>query len=489
MLQPYNCTIPGNLFVGYTRFIQEIINGLRNGNSFALVGGRRCGKTSLLMQIEKVLTANGLAPFKVQMHRFSIQRFDHLSVERLFEFIYGLITAGCEADEWPDQIPRGAYQTFLDLLEKARGVLSQDKGDDWLAVLLVDELDAAITRLPDDTFFQNLRHLLMDSSFCRHFRVVASGAKEMASLISSGSSPLNNLRHKYLRILSAKHARELIQAGFGDEYEEDHLFKLTGRHPYLLQGLMEKLWDHRPDCWHKRIVKTAARDFLKEHKDFTHWLYHFGSTEKAVYHQLACAPDGAISFSELKNKIPCQLRTEVDDAITVLSYHGVIDDSDPEDPELTGSMFKKWFLNKVEPEVVSEPVPTKTAPSSTGPHVHVEINPVIHGATIHQGLSAAQVVEMIAALRDLKQNIDALPVDEGFKLRAKHVLDSASIELKAPASGNQPEKGKVKAAIEESAGILKAAGTTTEHLTNFIKKAQALAPLLGQSMGWVSTLF
>ena len=68
---------------------------------------------------------------------------------------------------------------------------------DWIVILLIDELDAAIATLPDDQFFQNLRNLLMISRFHSHFRLVASGVTQMANLISSGSSPLNNLRSEY----------------------------------------------------------------------------------------------------------------------------------------------------------------------------------------------------------------------------------------------------------------------------------------------------
>jgi hypothetical protein len=37
---PYNCTKPGNLFVGYERLRKELLNGFRNGNSYAILGGR-----------------------------------------------------------------------------------------------------------------------------------------------------------------------------------------------------------------------------------------------------------------------------------------------------------------------------------------------------------------------------------------------------------------------------------------------------------------
>ena len=61
---PYNSTKPGNLFVGYERLRDQLLSGFCNGNSFAILGGRRCGKTSLLMQIEQDLQAqaNGQRP-------------------------------------------------------------------------------------------------------------------------------------------------------------------------------------------------------------------------------------------------------------------------------------------------------------------------------------------------------------------------------------------------------------------------------------------
>src|SRR5687767_8740791 len=52
---PYNCTEPGNHFVGYKQLRQDLLDGFRDGHSFAVLGGRRIGKTSLLMQMENDL--------------------------------------------------------------------------------------------------------------------------------------------------------------------------------------------------------------------------------------------------------------------------------------------------------------------------------------------------------------------------------------------------------------------------------------------------
>jgi hypothetical protein len=41
---PYNSTKPGNLFVGYERLRNQLLNGFRNGNSFAVLGGVAAAK-------------------------------------------------------------------------------------------------------------------------------------------------------------------------------------------------------------------------------------------------------------------------------------------------------------------------------------------------------------------------------------------------------------------------------------------------------------
>ncbi len=84
-INPYNCTKPGNLFVGYKKRRQEILDGFRNSNSYAIVGGRRCGKTSFLMQIEEDLQAGGLAPLTPIPRFLDIQSLGTLTPALLFE--------------------------------------------------------------------------------------------------------------------------------------------------------------------------------------------------------------------------------------------------------------------------------------------------------------------------------------------------------------------------------------------------------------------
>jgi len=52
---PYDCSNPGNRFTGYEAARSRIEKGIKNGSSYAILGGGRCGKTSLLLRLEKDL--------------------------------------------------------------------------------------------------------------------------------------------------------------------------------------------------------------------------------------------------------------------------------------------------------------------------------------------------------------------------------------------------------------------------------------------------
>jgi hypothetical protein len=97
---PYNSTIPGTLFVGYERLRSQLLNGFRNGNSFAVLGGRRCGKTSLLMQIEQDLQAHDLTPFRPLPRFLDMTELGRVTPSLLFEAIYRLVIQEVEASPW-----------------------------------------------------------------------------------------------------------------------------------------------------------------------------------------------------------------------------------------------------------------------------------------------------------------------------------------------------------------------------------------------------
>lgn len=346
-INPYSCTIPGRLFVGYEELRKELLTGFRDGNSYAILGGRRCGKTSLLLQIEKDLhtKADWLTPFHPLPRFLDIQTLSHLTPNMLFEMMYNLIVKESEIQPWDAETPGREYQTFLKLMDEVKLVLDAQYGTHWLVILLIDELDAALEKLPDDQFFQNLRNLLMLSPLHRHFRIIATGVREMSKLILSGSSPLNNLLHEYLRIFNDREIETLIQAGFPDGLNtnvKSLLIELTGGHPYLLQGILEKLWQDRQHV-NETSVKRATKKFLIQHRDFEHWMEYFDVPEHTVYRRLLEAHGGTCHINELRTNMDPLIVPRIYEALTVLSYHGVIEEVQPDEYRIVGTLFQYWY--------------------------------------------------------------------------------------------------------------------------------------------------
>ena len=260
MKNPYNCTVPGNCFVGYSALREHILNNLQNKHSYAIIGGRRCGKTSMLMQIEKDLEKAAEHDPGILARRFSVNGLGAVSPAILFGEIFRLIVRNIDVGTSQHGYPKYEadyksgyeYQIFLENLDEAFDALKQKYGPDWKVILLIDELDAAVSKLSDDQFFQNLRNLDMESKFNRHFRLIVTGVKDMADLILAGS-PLNHLSNEFLRVFTIQETEQLVKKGFSPDYYSAYdlipLHELTGGHPYLLQGILEILWNKKEKEW------------------------------------------------------------------------------------------------------------------------------------------------------------------------------------------------------------------------------------------------
>ncbi len=346
-INPYSSTKPGNLFVGYEQLRQELLNGFLNGNSYAIIGGRHCGRTSLLYQIEKDLQTNGLESFQAVSRFFSIQTFSSLTPDILFKYLYKLVVSDIDAPAC-ESIEKGeAYAQFLQNLRNARQSLDKEYNGRWMAILLIDDLDRVSKLLPYDWFFKNFRHLLMESEFRRHFRVVAAGSNEMSKLIISGDFPLNKMRIRHLHALRREQSLDLIHAGFEDELDPEEverpILELTGGHPFLMQQLLKKIYDSDVKM-NRETLKRLSGEISKEHNVFQQWSNGFGPAEHVVFQCLLDAPDGAIDVAEIPHLIDTTMsRRDVDEALTVLSYHGVINVSHFRRPRIAGAIFNNWY--------------------------------------------------------------------------------------------------------------------------------------------------
>lgn len=450
-MNPYNCTKPGMAFVGYEDVIEEMMNGFINGNSYAVLGGRRCGKTSFLIQMEKMICDKGLAPFHALAGRFSVQELGKPTPNILFEKIYDMTTQGIGADVWKDGQADREYQHFLKMMDNAAPNMTQKYGTDWLVIMMIDELDAPLTELADELFFQNLirnlRNLLMESRYNRHFRLIATGVKEVEKMSDSGSSPMNNLRNLHLGILTESSAKTLVDKGFSPySYQPVMLkfvFDLSGRHPFILQGILENLWTSKASEWNKQKIGNATRKFLKERGgDFQHWVDGFSIAEKTIYRVFAESSKSQLHISEIRNAISKELRPESDDALNILSYHGIIDTNDQSNPKIAGTLFRTWFIEHT-----------------------LDYKP------------PEKLLKAQAILKELSADLSKLPIDDAIKKEiSKLLIESAATS----------DKDKIGSSLEKITEKFKQAKDAGDAIAGFIEKAEKLGPYIGMAAGWLA---
>lgn len=493
-LNPYNCTAPGHIFHGHERLLRKLENRLANGQSIALIGGRRCGKTSVLLELEKrLLDSDIMRPVCI-----SIQAQGSVTSAILFEQLFNALTAELSDCEWQGAREGREYEDFIQQLHAAEPAIQKKLGRNWCLVWLVDELDNLIDKLPDDTFFQNLRHLLMDSAFKSHIRLVASGVKGLSGLISTGASPLNNLIHSYLSVLKPRHARSLIEQGF--EYNLDvevELLRLSGCHPFLLQGLLQELWldcEGKAENIDRNSLKLAAKEFRNAlaNSVFKGWLINFTEVEHAIYQALLVAPDRQLSINTLELQLPAEMRGLIEDALQVLSFHCLIDDEDADEPILASRLFAEWYekrLVQFAPRDNEAPITKLSTESETIPLYQPSI--IVNIDNRNEQNITINYTQAITHLEELKSLIQQSSyLDENQKLRANHALVTAEIETRDAKKENRPvDSGKLKAGLKQAADIFKQAGGVADAVSKFKTSAESMMAALGQPLAELVNLF
>ena len=98
------------------------------------------------------------------------------------------------------------------------------------------------------------------------------------------------------------------------------------------------------------------------------------------------------------------------------------------------------------------------------------------------------VDDALKIFQELKDIVCSIDIEERSKKQALHAMEEGEIELEHPKQGKEPDKSKVKTAIEKTTTILKSAGASLGSIENFIKKAKSIAPYVGQASAWLSTL-
>ena len=366
LLRLYDFTKPVSdprMFIGRQEIRNEILLGARRGDSYAVIGGTRSGKTSLLFEVKRILIEElgGNSAYVVGPVFLSTHQFPKLSQTA----IYREIILNFKNTVLPLRFPRlqledgklfdaqvsedQAFPAFQEMLETIVRTVSQDLH----IVIMIDEVDELQRHEWSKTFFNNLRHLISQSALQKNISMIIAGTLAIYSLYNVAGSPFLNVISgtKKLRLLTLPEASQLINGPTGGQLKPELtelIFAQTGGHPFLIQYIMKNLCDVLGDSLasaNAQNVEGIVDKFLAERQDFANWSTKFKADDKAVYRLIA---DRGEPVRKVELVQAVGNAKAANDSIELLAHLGLIRETQRNQYENGGQMFKTWFNEHLE---------------------------------------------------------------------------------------------------------------------------------------------
>lgn len=262
-ISPFEITGPASsgMFFGRETILRQITQGVKN-SSFAVVGGRRIGKTSLLQRLFRD---------RLPITGFQVVYHDCSTTPEYNQFLAAPIS------EWVNRgVDRRTDSTLGELLEHGSPTSN--------LVLLLDEADKLLPYERDNNW--RLTNRLRAMANRGSLQVVLSGERTLRSALRDPTSPLFNFADEILLgPLDEQSASELItspmhvlEVSLEDEAEIiQKIIEFTSCHPNVIQRLcmrlMRRLTDNRARVITDLDVNAIIEDpnFLREDFLSTYW--------------------------------------------------------------------------------------------------------------------------------------------------------------------------------------------------------------------------
>lgn len=349
------------LFVGRLDKVDDISQRIRGGESFAIIGGTRIGKTSLLLQVKRTLTADPesivgrvVGPIFLSTHQFGrltrttifatilseLRAYvDGAAGEKLAEFIQTVRGGGVDGDN--------AFDFFRSSLEE---LMTLDNR--FQLFIMIDEVDELKRHEWSTVFFSNLRFLVSQSSIRERVNVMIAGTLSAKDLWDTAGSPFYNVvTVEELRVLSGEDLSGLIPAGFADGLPgevETALIAEVGGHPYLMQFYLDGLHKLRGagTTLDGESVQQIGQRFVRERRgDLKIWWNACNDDARLVLTEMAS--EGSV----LTRIQAIRLCGDVDDAelaLDQLLVNGLAEEIRINQFMAGSRLFLRWAAERIE---------------------------------------------------------------------------------------------------------------------------------------------
>jgi len=264
----YGNPVQPDQFIGRRTIVRRVVGRIFNqGQSTALVGEPRLGKTSLLHYLSAAQTRAALYSAKAERLHFcyldtqilssdcTLMQFWELALRTLQKTVAPISSIGQQLQ----QSAATGYDVFaLETLFRALHAAGHQ------LVLLIDEFDLLLHHplLSHAQFFGSLRSLASRSQGA--FTLIIASRLSLARLNAetqrynpTGSPFFNIFDEVTLGTLTSQEIEQLLNLA-GDRFTADDrhfIISLTGGHPYLLQSTAAAMWD----AYEEEITDAAAR--------------------------------------------------------------------------------------------------------------------------------------------------------------------------------------------------------------------------------------
>jgi hypothetical protein len=365
----YNLPTRPEDFVGRWPLASKVIDDLcrPRPDSWAVIGGRRFGKSSVLKVIEAQLTDRlvdcrkgdrRVFPFLVDLKSCNPASEQHIYA-CILHHLYRALQRSCawEAHLTSTDLQGIAaegriylsFRKFKDILEDLIWQVDSHHGP-FRLVLLLDEVESMIDLDWSDTLFNQLRSLIYDGLLANVFKIILTGSANVIRARQSGSPLLNAVKIEHLTVLTDPALQSLVaRAGEMTDGIVAAVQTESGGHPFIAQYLLHHIWDAGVENVGVQTVEQIACQ-LRQYRgaDLQGWWQAIGDSGQWAYAVLATAQDW-LDERVLIKKVR-HTEQSLGQGLSALCYHGLVKrDESRHRYRIVGKLFFDWFtLNGAE---------------------------------------------------------------------------------------------------------------------------------------------